>query len=171
MLSSRASSSMSTKLPTRRAAGIRSVSRLVQRTANNAGSKRRSAAAGAIARSRIPIQSASTTLQQIRTQYSSLIDPGSANKGGGIAGSRVPWQAEENIDIQKVTQTAIVSCTIHGRLAKRIEVRVRLVRLYAVHFIDFLGPLATKTTPAPRPRRRLYVHAMFTFSHFLTHHK
>ena len=51
--------------------------------------------------------------QQIRTNYTSLIDPGSASatsKGGaGGQGSRAPWQAEENIDIQKVTQTAIVS--------------------------------------------------------------
>jgi len=45
--------------------------------------------------------------QQVRTNYSSLIDPGSAhNKGGGRA---QPWQPEENVDIQKVTQTAIVS--------------------------------------------------------------
>ena len=49
--------------------------------------------------------------QQVRTNYSSLIDPGSAASGdaGGGPGSRAPWQAEENIDIQKVTQTAIVS--------------------------------------------------------------
>ena len=49
--------------------------------------------------------------QQVRTNYSSLIDPGSAapSGAGGGPGSRAPWQAEENIDIQKITQTAIVS--------------------------------------------------------------
>ena len=56
--------------------------------------------------------------QQVRTNYSSLIDPGSAASGGagGGPGSRAPWQAEENIDIQKVTQTAIVSFAayVHG---------------------------------------------------------
>ena len=92
---------MSTKLPTRRPGGMRSLSKLLQRSTGI--KSQRSAAVVA------PIQSVSTTLQQVRTQYSSLIDPGSANKGGGIAGTRVPWQAEENIDIQKVTQTAIVS--------------------------------------------------------------
>lgn len=48
--------------------------------------------------------------QQVRTNYSSLIDPGSAHsKGPGVGGRAQPWQPEENIDIQKVTQTAIVS--------------------------------------------------------------
>ena len=64
--------------------------------------------------------------QQVRTNYSSLIDPGSAASGGagGGPGSRAPWQAEENIDIQKVTQTAIVSfaaymydlCSLHRHI-------------------------------------------------------
>ena len=49
--------------------------------------------------------------QQVRTNYSSLIDPGSAahSKGPGVGGRAQPWQPEENVDIQKVTQTAIVS--------------------------------------------------------------
>ena len=48
--------------------------------------------------------------QQVRTNYSSLIDPGSAHsKGPGVGGRAQPWQPEENVDIQKVTQTAIVS--------------------------------------------------------------
>ena len=47
--------------------------------------------------------------QQVRTNYSSLIDPGSAHKGSGGGGRAQPWQPEENVDIQKVTQTAIVS--------------------------------------------------------------
>ena len=64
--------------------------------------------------------------QQVRTNYSSLIDPGSAasSGAGGGPGSRAPWQAEENIDIQKVTQTAIVSfaayvydlCSLHRNI-------------------------------------------------------
>ena len=70
--------------------------------------------------------------QQVRNNYSSLIDPGSAasSGAGGGPGSRAPWQAEENIDIQKVTQTAIVSfaaymydlCSLHRHIGAVLHV-------------------------------------------------
>lgn len=118
----------STMLSTRRI-GARGACRLVDMgPANSASSSasmtsRPKCSAGTLTTLRIPAAAATATAtavaahpqhharQQVRTNYSSLIDPGSAasSGAGGGSGSRAPWQAEENIDIQKVTQTAIVS--------------------------------------------------------------